>query len=431
MLELSIYTLQFCNKSHYYVYNSRSNFFSEISKELYDAFKSQNWDSLPDFVIEELKSKELICESNSKFDFYYSQLISFNARNNDRTTLNLVLAPTTACNFACPYCFESKKNPKTIDEETIDALAEFVKSHQDANKVHIHWYGGEPLLAFDKMEAIYQKLSAEGMPEISSQAITTNGYCFTDEVIDFFKEKGCANIQITIDGLHERHNATRCLKNSPDGTFETIVANIDKIITQLPETRLNIRVNINKNNYTDFIDVANFFKAKYPGNKMLSVYPGLIREEDENRRTLCSSSFGTSEKLELNELLRTHGFDISDFPNKSMRGCMMQNTMSYLIGPEGEIYKCWNDIGNLDAVLGNIKSKDFSNISRYLKYSIQAAPFNDECRQCHAFPICDGGCSYYRYRNMFENCHFDLCSPYKDKNKLVNALLSGKLPQQS
>lgn len=151
MLELSIYTLQFCNKSHYYAYNSRSNFFSEISKELYDAFESQNWDSLPDFVIEELKSKELICASNSKFDFYYSQLISFNARNNDRTTLNLVLAPTTACNFACPYCFESKKNPKTIDEETIDALAEFVKSHQDANKVHIHWYGGEPLLAFDKM----------------------------------------------------------------------------------------------------------------------------------------------------------------------------------------------------------------------------------------------------------------------------------------
>ena len=112
MLELSIYTLQFCNKSHYYVYNSRSNFFSEISKELYDAFKSQNWDSLPDFVIEELKSKELICESNSKFDFYYSQLISFNARNNDRTTLNLVLAPTTACNFACPYCFESKRTLK-------------------------------------------------------------------------------------------------------------------------------------------------------------------------------------------------------------------------------------------------------------------------------------------------------------------------------
>ena len=177
MLALSIYTLVFHNNGKYYLYNARSNFFSEISKELYDAFESQTWNSLPDFVIEELKSKELICASNSKFDFYYSQLISFNARNNDRTTINLILAPTTSCNFACPYCFESKKNPKTINKETIDTLAEFVKSHQDTKKVKIHWYGGEPLLAFDKMTTIYEKLSAEGMPEISSQAITTNGYC--------------------------------------------------------------------------------------------------------------------------------------------------------------------------------------------------------------------------------------------------------------
>lgn len=105
----------------------------------------------------------------------------------------------------------------------------------------------------------------------------------------------------------------------------------------------------------------------------------------------------------------------------------MHNTNSFLIGPEGEIYKCWSDIGNPNAIIGNIKQNELTNPSRYIKYSVQAIPFNDECKECHAFPICNGGCAYFRYRNMFEDGRFDLCSPYKDKEKLIDALLSGEL----
>jgi uncharacterized protein len=105
----------------------------------------------------------------------------------------------------------------------------------------------------------------------------------------------------------------------------------------------------------------------------------------------------------------------------------MHNISGFIIGPEGEIYKCWNEVSNPEAVIGNIDSSDFSNLPRYVKYTIEAIPFNDECKDCIAFPICGGGCSYYRYRNMFENCHYDLCSPYKDKETLKKALLSKKL----
>ena len=425
-MELSIYTLVFTRKGKFYIYNSRSNFFSEISVEMYRAMVSQCWDSLPNEVVEELKKRELICENSSKYDYYYSELIAFNDRNNNRTHMELIIAPTTACNFACPYCFESKNNPMTMDDLTIDALADFVKSQEDVKNLSITWYGGEPLLAFDKMKSIYNKLSSDGMPSILSQALITNGYCFNDEIISFFKEKGCRYIQITIDGLYERHSATRCLKNSSKSTFEPIISNIDKLVSELPETRINIRVNINKNNYKEYISVVNFFKKRYPGNKRISAYPGIIREENIEGNSLCDTSFGTSEMLTLNALLRREGLNTSDFPRKRMRGCMMQSRNSYLIGPIGEIYKCWNDVGNPDAIIGNIKSNELNNPSRYIKYTIRAVPFNSECRDCHAFPICEGGCSYFRYRNMFEGCHFDLCSPYKDKEKLIDALLSGE-----
>lgn len=429
MYEPSLYTLIFISGEKFYLYNSRFNFFSEISEALYKAIDRRDWDSLPAEVVEELKRREIIVRPDERYDFYYSELLKFNARNNDRNTLGLVIAPTTACNFACPYCFEPKDNPRTMTDEVIDEIVGFVKKHDGLKSVTLTWYGGEPLMAFDKMKRLYGELSQEGMPEIGYQTIITNGYLFTDEVIDFFKTNGCRSIQITIDGLGDKHNATRCLKNSSKPTFETIVSNIDKIVSELPDTAVNVRVNINKSNYRDFVEVLRFFQEKYPDNKKLSVYPGIIREETSDRRSLCDTSFSPSQMLELYELLRNEGVDTSDFPKRSAKGCMMHFIGGYLIGPEGEVYKCWNDVSDAGCVVGKIGSSELTNSSRYIKYAIQAIPFNDECRECRAFPICDGGCAYHRYRNMFEGCNFDLCSPYKDVERLKKALLSGKLPE--
>lgn len=314
-----------------------------------------------------------------------------------------------------------------MSNDTVEALAKFVKDHTNVKDVIITWYGGEPLLAFNQIKAIYEKFSAEDMPEVHTQGIITNGYCFNDEIIAFFKDKKCSYIQITMDGLYERHSATRCLRNSDKDTFWPIIENIDKLVKELPNTRINIRVNINKKNYKEFIAVANFMKERYPGNEMISTYPGIIREEDEEKRSLCATSFSSSEMLILNNLVRNEGYDTSDFPRRTGRGCMTQNTNAFLIGPDGEIYKCWNDVGNSNAIVGYINNIDLVNPTRYIRYTIQAIPFNDECKHCHAFPICDGGCSYHRYRNMFEGCNFDLCSPYKDKERLINALLTGDL----
>lgn len=44
--------------------------------------------------------------------------------------------------------------------------------------------------------------------------------------------------------------------------------------------------------------------------------------------------------------------------------------------------------------------------------------------------LCDGGCAYHRYRNMFEDCHYELCSSYKDLETLKYALLNGEFQSQ-
>ncbi|MGN1265060.1 MAG: hypothetical protein ACI4UL_04505 [Muribaculaceae bacterium] len=33
-----------------------------------------------------------------------------------------------------------------------------------------------------------------------------------------------------------------------------------------------------------------------------------------------------------------------------------------------------------------------------------------------------GGCGLYRYRNIYDGGEFEICSPYKDKNTLIDSL---------
>ena len=427
MLVKSIYTLHFTEKGKFYMYNSRSNFFSEITEELYKCFEQNEFGNLPAEAIEELLKRELILDEKDLYTYYYSKLLGFNAANNNLSSLNLVIAPTTGCNFDCPYCFESKNTPKTITSEVIDSLVKFVKEHEHAKEVTITWYGGEPLIAFDKIEEIYNRLSEEGMPKITSQSFITNGYCIDERVIDFLKKNGCSKIQITLDGINEKHDVTRRLKNSTNPTFGRIIDNIRNLLSKLPEIRIDIRVNVNKKNYQNYVDVNSFFKKEFPDNKNISVYPGIIREDSDDHLGLCESSFSPSELIDLYELLEREGVKMPKFPKRKYRGCMMYQMSSYIIGPEGEIYKCWNDVSNPDKIIGYINDKKITNKTLLVNYALRSIPYNDECRHCHAFPICEGGCGYSRYRNNFEGCHFDTCSPYKDIERLKKALLTSKV----
>lgn len=429
-MKLSIYTHLFVRDGKHYLYNAQSNFLSVISKTMYDALCDREWHVLPDEVIDELRKREVVIEEGHEYDHFYSEWLKFNERNFDASQLNLVLAPTTGCNFDCPYCFEPKNNPKTITDSIIEDMAKFVKSHTNAKSLHITWYGGEPLLAFPQMKKIYEALSQKDMPEIASQTIITNGYLFTDEVIEFFKKTGLKSIQITLDGVADRHNRTRALKGSNGPTFDTIVGNIEKIACELTETNVNIRVNVNKTNYKDFIEVDRLIKTKFPDSKRINAYPGIIREETSDKLSLCQNSF---QSKELNDLYRTYtklGVEMPIFPRRPYRGCMMQASNSYIIGPEGELYKCWNDVSDLTKAIGYINQAEMTNSALYVNYMMHTSPFVEECKHCSVFPLCDGGCGHFRYRNVFEKGRYDLCSPLKDPHKLQEALLSGEISNQ-
>jgi uncharacterized protein len=106
---------------------------------------------------------------------------------------------------------------------------------------------------------------------------------------------------------------------------------------------------------------------------------------------MSPQEFGVWE-LRLNEqVFKRYGFEIVFFPGVSLRACSAVTPYSYVVGPRGELYKCWTDVGIDRYVIGNIRLPRVET-PLSLAYT-SSTPFNTrKCRACSVLPLCAGGC---------------------------------------
>lgn len=273
---LSPYTFLFEEKGEFYVFNSESLFFSKIGEDLYVALSERDFESLDEKSTDILREKRIIILREDRDTCYNHILTRHLTSAYADDTMVLIIAPTTACNFACPYCFEPKKNPKMITPEVEDKIIEYINNQRHIDKISLTWYGGEPLLAAEAIFRIYNRIVTETDKEITRHEIISNTYLVDDRTIEILRECRVDKIQVSLDGVKERHDKTRFLKHDKAPTFDVIERNIKKIATELPDIHISIRVNINKDNWTDFVTLYH----KYHGeewHRNIGLYPGFIR----------------------------------------------------------------------------------------------------------------------------------------------------------
>ncbi|MFR6383436.1 MAG: radical SAM protein [Odoribacter splanchnicus] len=96
----------------------------------------------------------------------------------DPRSLSLTIAPTRACNFACPYCYEKDRASVRMTEKIQEGILEFVKKHKMIKSLFITWYGGEPTLSISTIKYLSTKM--QKMVDNYSAMIITNGYRLTN-----------------------------------------------------------------------------------------------------------------------------------------------------------------------------------------------------------------------------------------------------------
>lgn len=325
--------------------------------------------------------------------------------------LGLTIAPTLACNFACPYCYESPKTgfiTEEVQKSILDMVEEAAKRRKDISTT---WYGGEPLVAkdiiFDLSEKIIKICKEYDAPY--SSYIVTNGYLITDEIIEKFKEYQISGAQVTIDGPPDIHNSRRKLRGSDKETFNIILDNVKKL--KKNGMRVTIRINIDRTNVDRIEELLDIIEANNLKDVMISL--GHVTAYTEACMSVSEACLNTEEYAKKNvkyqEILHSRGFNVQGYPyypGIKANYCCADSSSSFVLDPEGYMYKCWNDVGNTERAVGQItKVKEAPNEDMYMRNVdyILWSPFNHEkCIECNLLPICMGGCPFNGERNSMD-----------------------------
>lgn len=419
MMKWSKYNLLFKSKKNdYLLYNSITNSFAEIDKETH-------------------KELELIRQDPSAYDFgrclpLYTQLLRIKALVHDGeeeeminvlrykrlserynpSGLGLTIAPTLACNFNCSYCYEETRRPIYMEEKTEDEIIKFIGHFGNIKYLSVTWFGGEPLLEFDRIRGLTKKFKKLNIHY--GATMVTNGYLLSDEVIGKLDDLKIKTIQTTIDGLKKIHDKRRQLV-SGGSTFQKIIDNVEKLLG-IWSGKLLVRINVDKSNREAYHECHEFLTEKFKG-KNLKIYAGfVISAPGVNPDTACHLDKDDAADFTIEQYRKNNINDLPSYPNANPLGCVATSNNGYVIGPRGEIYKCWHDVGHREKEVGSVFDGEPWNMKLLANYMVGTDAFNDpECRDCFFLPVCDGGCAELRMKNNTGNFNFETCLQYKNR----------------
>jgi uncharacterized protein len=422
--------LYFSQKHNIYLlYNSLSNCFINVDDE---ELKNLLLKMQKDIVVEKnqeyselyetLKEKKILVESNELEVMKIKQEVLLNRYSCN--TIALTILPTLSCNFKCPYCFEKEENNISMNDKVQDSIVKFIEKATANNKstmLNISWMGGEPLLRFDIIKKLTKKI--QKLNVIINASIVTNGFLLSKQKAKLLLSMGINHIQITLDGLGEENNKTRIHKQEGIDTFKEIIKNIDefyKVDGICDKISINIRVNLNKNeeNYTlKFLRTYVFLRKRYQYRNFY-ISPGFIEDIKSNGATLNCEFDRASIKDFFCDMVKFGVKEFSLYPKDRICECSVRSPQDYVIGPKGELYSCWENIGLKENTIGfldeNGTPKLTNELLRY-RYLVSADYINsEECLSCFLLPVCDGGCPEKRIRNCKNNACFDVCAVQKD-----------------
>lgn len=116
----------------------------------------------------------------------------------DRDIEKIYIMLGDACDMKCKYCFHNKTKLQYLDEKINEDIFPFIEQVAARQKtpLGIRYFGGEPLLYFDKIQYITERLSHIKGIHFSS---ITNGKSLKQEHVDFFNKHNFL-ISVSWDG---------------------------------------------------------------------------------------------------------------------------------------------------------------------------------------------------------------------------------------
>lgn len=341
-----------------------------------------------------------------------------NTREDDQ--LEIVVTTTLGCNFGCSYCCQGlTKNFEAFDHSLVDDIIKILSSSK-VSKLHITWYGGEPLLHHKMIEDASTRLKVycESNHIFYSSDLLTNGYLLTTKTTARIEEAGIGYIQISLDGSKQSHDNSRYLKNGSP-TFETIMNNIQNVENNRHlNIKISVRININSPDLsaeTIIDDLLNYGVDRWRKSRFY-LAPIEVRVGTDplfNPKGISAEEFS---RLYRDFIRLAKKRSVPYFIPGFYRGlCTATKSYSMVIDPNGNIFKCWDEIVQKEKAIATIDSNSDEVLSKIStsSWSEFDASETTYCMSCKLLPVCGGHCGK-KHEDIVEYMGYhSACPPIK------------------
>lgn len=379
-----------------------------------------------DDFIRDLSEKGYLTDPEEEKKRYSRKYLDFiDDRENDETQIFFV--PNYSCNFACSYCYQESYvntgSPLTTD--MVDAFFTYIRKEFAGRKKYITIFGGEPLLSSPKQKELISYTLQKASEANLEVCIVTNGYNLF-EYIGILQTALIREVQVTLDGTAEVHNARRFLKGGGP-TFDNIIQGIDACLAN--HIPVNLRMVADKENIDNLPQLADFaigkgwtkspyFKTQIGRNYELhscqstsdklfdrvSLYEKLYGLVMEHPTILefYKPAFSIAKFLQENGSLPDPLFD-------SCPACKTEWAFDYT----GQIYPCTATVGKAGEALGTYYPEITRNQPLISEWEMRDVTAIAECKDCNLQLACGGGCGSVAKNNTGKVCSAD-CRPIKE-----------------
>lgn len=292
-----------------------------------------------------------------------------------------MILPTLGCNAHCVYCYEKDRPRISMTGETVDRTIRYILETRRKNtRLHLSWFGGEPLLRTDVIDSICLALAENGIEYKSS--IVTNGSLINDDLIDkMIRDWHIEEAQISMDCAEQDYIARKNYDHY-ENNYWNVMKNAEKLLSR--NIAVGIRCNVDGGNIDQIpfflSDLGSVIKEK---NRLLVYFAPLhaFRESPAflpNREKLSASRA----MVEQEGFRNTAAEDLKRF---RANRCMADQPSGYaVIAPGGDLYTC------LHCEPGTSHGNIFQGTTRpdVWRSFTEAGDVREKCRECPLLPEC-------------------------------------------
>ena len=329
--------------------------------------------------------------------------------------LMLRLLITNKCNLNCSYCQMKKLMQKDgaadLSYENIDLLLDKLEAEK-YDYVTIHFSGGEPLIALNRIRYVCENVKKRGIENVRF-AISTNGILLKDEAVRLLKEYDVQTV-VSVDDLREENSLRRnyaghsfvgeVLRNSSEARAQGLRLGISTVFVRDTEDNVVDFVDKLHNDYA--VDSLGFNYQHYSGFEK-----GNIDHADDYMAAYASALIKVSDRCrEYNIFEEQSNRIIEPFVYKTQRKCHCTSQSSQVtVLPSGMLSPCKTFASanrDITSCASWVSDSEESNII-FSHWRGRRTDTVSPCKNCIYRALCGGGCPYEAYVDCGSIYHAD------------------------